>query len=129
MEWYDVIQEIDPSKLTTTDRRAFLERMKKYLEYFQKMQKRAENHNIIDRVVASIKTKETKKNREKEQDRLKKYFKLISQMYIKTKTADVDPTTLSTGTAIPSLSGVAASCECMDVGGFYRQPSPYSDSE
>ena len=76
---------IDPEKLTTSERRVFLDRMQKYFEYFQKMQKKAENHNIIDRVADAIKGENTKKQKEQEITRLKRYFKLVSQVYDKTK--------------------------------------------
>ena len=41
----------DPFKLTTSERRIFIDKMNCYLAYFQKMQEKAENRNVIDRVV------------------------------------------------------------------------------
>ena len=100
--------DIDPTKFTTSERRASLERMQRYLEYFRAMQKRAEDHNMIDRVVASIKTEDTKKNKEKERERIIKYYEFISKLYVKNKTVDIDPNTSPDDTAFVSLSGAAA---------------------
>ena len=100
---------IDPEKLTTSERRVFLDRMQKYFEYFQKMQKKAENHNIIDRVADAIKGENTKKQKEQEITRLKRYFKLVSQVYDKTKVEICNNSAEYSGkeTVVSSLSGAA----------------------
>ena len=97
----NIYDNIDPSKLTTQERRALAARLQKYLAYFQEMQKRAEERKLIDRVVDSIKPE--KKNREKETERIKKYYDLLSTVYEKTRKDEPDTSDSET-----VISGVAA---------------------
>lgn len=60
----NIYNNIDISKLATQERREFANRLQKYLIYFQEMQKRAEEHKLIDRVIDSIKPKEKRKRKE-----------------------------------------------------------------
>lgn len=81
----NIYDNIDLGKLTTQERREFAGRLQNYLTYFQKMQKRAEEHNLIDRVVDTINSGEKRKKKEKEQKRINKYYELLSEVYEKTK--------------------------------------------
>lgn len=101
----NIYDNIDPSKLTTQERRALAARLQKYLTYFQEMQKRAEERKLIDRVVDSIKPE--KKNKEKEQERIKKYYDLLSTVYEKTRKdepAANDSKTVISGVAVKNDS-------------------------
>lgn len=101
---------IDPGKLTTPERRAFLDKMQRYLTYFQKMQNKAENSSVIDRAVDAIKVGDTKKRKEQELARLKKCSKLVSQVYEKTKIEITNNPTEDSGRGITveRISGAAA---------------------
>lgn len=100
----NIYSNIDPGKLTTKERREFAGRLQKYLIYFQKMQKRAEEHKLIDRVVDLLKIEETRNYKEKEQERIKKCYDLLSAVYEKTKKDETDVG--SSGTVISVSQGM-----------------------
>lgn len=110
----------DPFKLTTSERRIFIDKMNCYLAYFQKMQEKAENRNVIDRVVKKVKFKETRKQKEKELERLQKCNKLVSRAYekIRVNLNDNNNSSKTYSTNILTLSGAAATNKTLtNVGG------------
>lgn len=105
-----LLKYYDPGRLTTSERRAYVEKMQHYLEYFQNMQAQRENSNILDRAARKIKSKDTKKRKEKEFERFRKCGVFLSKVFekIKVEIKEDDLDTLASGPVRTTLSGAAA---------------------
>lgn len=116
---YNLLEDIDVSRLTTEERRAYVRRMQLYLEYFQHMQNSAESSTFTKRIIKGIKRKETNQKKNEEKKRLEKYSKLMTKALEKVTDEPHDERILS-------LSGVAATnvvfggAVAMGGGGFAR---------
>lgn len=120
-EEYNLLEDMDVSRLTTEERRSFVRRMQQYLDYFQHMQNSAESSTLTKRIIKSIKKKETKQKKNEEIKSLEKYSKLMAKL-IKKVTDESD------NKKIIGFPGATCCVAMLSVGGGMLSVGPVLDA-